>query len=92
MTAERDTFDQQSAIYTKLWEQIAERFKNYDDRLLFESCNEILTADELWWNPPEEAYAVMNDFYQVFVDTVRASGGNNADRWLLVPGYNTNID
>lgn len=78
----------------KLWEQIAERFRDYDERLIFESMNEIHDGT---YQPPRGAdgqrfYDNINALNQVFVDTVRASGGNNADRWLLVPGYNTNID
>lgn len=79
---------------SKLWAQIAARFAEYDERLIFESMNEI--HDGSYQAPRGESgqryYANVNALNQVFVDTVRASGGKNADRWLLVPGYNTNID
>ncbi len=80
--------------FSKLWEQIAARFAEYDERLIFESMNEI--HDGTYQKPSGESgqrfYDNINALNQVFVDTVRASGGKNANRWLLVPGYNTNID
>ena len=87
LTAERDTFDEQSAIYANLWGQIAENFADYGELLLFESCNEVLNADGTWWNPPVEVYSVMNDLYQIFVDTVRSAGGYNATRNLVLNPY-----
>lgn len=87
LTAESETYAEQSAIYANLWEQIAENFADYGELLLFESCNEVLNADGCWWNPPVEVYGVMNDLYQVFVDTVRAAGGYNATRNLVLNPY-----
>ena len=55
--------------------------------MLFAACNEILTANKIWWNPPQEAYDVMNEIYQIFVDTVRASGGYNETRNLVLNPY-----
>ncbi len=91
------TAEDQTSVQEKLgkvWAQIAERFAEYDERLIFESMNEI--HDGTYQAPRGESgqryYANVNALNQVFVDTIRASGGKNADRWLLVPGYNTNID
>ncbi len=78
------------AKYEKVWAQIAERFKGYDEHLIFESMNEV--SDGNYNGPTEEYYNNINDYNQIFVDTVRASGGNNASRYLLVPGWNTDID
>jgi endoglucanase len=76
--------------FGKVWTQIANRFIDYDERLVFEAMNEVFDGD---WDAPEpEHYENFNAFNQVFVDTVRQTGGNNAARWLLVPGWNTNID
>jgi aryl-phospho-beta-D-glucosidase BglC (GH1 family) len=72
-----------------LWAQIAERFKNYDQRLIFESMNEIHVGYDA---PISAYYTVINQWNQAFVDTIRAGGGSNPDRCLVVPGYNTNID
>ena len=74
-----------------VWLQIAERFKDKGEWLVFESFNEI--QDGGWgWSAafqanPGAQYKVLNEWNQVFVDAVRASGGNNATRWLGVPGY-----
>ena len=90
--------------YIGMWKQIAERFAGYDSRLIFESANEELGArfDEnspLYCEdsvanklPDRERYDLTNRINQVFVDTVRACGGHNAQRFLLIAGYGTNID
>lgn len=75
--------------FVSVWEQIAERFKAQDEHVLFESMNEIHDG---YGAPIAEYHAIINQLNQVFVDTVRASGGNNAGRYLVVPGYNTNIE
>lgn len=77
--------------YEKCWQQIATYFKDYDEHLIFESMNE--EFDNTYGsNPDATAYANINAYNQIFVDTVRQTGGNNDKRWLLLPGWNTNID
>lgn len=78
------------AKYQKAWQQIATRFQNYDQRLILESMNE--NFDGQFGNPTQPCYSNINSYNQIFVDTVRQAGGNNSSRWLLVPGWNTNID
>ncbi len=83
--------------FTRYWEQIAENFRDYGDHLMFEAQNEELGWNDVWnqWGGTSgktESYAMVNEINQRFVDTVRASGGNNEKRHLLVSGYNTNID
>lgn len=86
---------QTSIRYVKsIWTQVATRFKNYNKRLIFEAVNEPrLTGSRYeWWldmNSPEckEAIEAINKLNQVFVDTVRSTGGNNSSRYLMVPGY-----
>lgn len=90
--------------YKGMWQQIAERFRDYSDYLIFESANEELGGrfDE---NSPlycsdsvvtylndDERYALTNEINQTFVDVVRATGGNNATRFLLIAGYSTDIN
>lgn len=75
--------------FRAVWTQIAEHFKNFDQRLLFESMNEIHDGYDA---PDPEYYTIINHLNQVFVDIIRGSGGNNTSRHLVVPGYNTNID
>lgn len=78
------------AKYQKAWQQIATRFQAYDQRLILESMNE--NFDGQYGNPTQPCYSNINSYNQIFVDTVRRAGGNNNLRWLLVPGWNTNID
>lgn len=75
--------------YEKVWAQIADRYKDYDEHLIFESMNEEFNND--YGNPDPEAYENINAYNQIFIDTVRSSGGNNDKRWVLIPGWNTNI-
>lgn len=74
--------------FVTVWEQIAEHFKDYGQGLLFESMNEIHDG---YGEPDPRYHDIINDLNQVFVETVRQSGGNNVERHLVVPGYNTNI-
>ena len=75
--------------FVALWQQIATHFADHDDTLLFESMNEI----KVGYDRPDPAYyKTINALNQAFVDTVRATGGNNATRCLVVPGYNTNVE
>jgi aryl-phospho-beta-D-glucosidase BglC (GH1 family) len=67
-----------------LWLDIAEYFKDYDEHLIFESYNEIDNTAKSW-NYSDTAAAQMNQMNQVFVDAVRSTGGNNANRILMVP-------
>lgn len=90
--------------YKGMWQQIAERFRDYPDYLIFESANEELGTrfDEnsalycsdsvVTYLNDDERYALTNEINQTFVDVVRATGGNNATRFLLIAGYGTNID
>lgn len=75
--------------FVKVWSQIAKRFAPYGEELLFESMNEIHDG---YGQPNPKYFAIINALNQAFVDVVRAAGGNNAQRDLVVPGYNTNID
>jgi endoglucanase len=80
-----------NARLAKLWTQIAEHFKGYDDHLLFAGTNEVHVDGE-YGAPTAEEAAAQNSYNQTFVNAVRATGGNNATRVLVVQGYNTNID
>ena len=84
--------------YTDIWSQICERYKDYDEHLIFESLNEEGCFDDVWNHYSGDnskkgtAYQILNNINQTFVNTVRASGGNNANRYLLIAGYATDID
>lgn len=81
--AEKRAYDKYSSRYKKLWTQIAEEFKDYDERLLFESMNEVSSKIER----TAESYEYINKWNQLFVDTVRATGGKNKIRNLVVMPY-----
>ncbi|KQW49681.1 MULTISPECIES: glycoside hydrolase family 5 protein [unclassified Roseateles] len=80
-----------NARITKFWTQIANHFKGHDDTLLFAGTNEVMVTDD-YSTPKAEYVMVQNGFNQAFVAAVRATGGNNAMRHLVVQGFNTNID
>jgi endoglucanase len=75
--------------YTKLWTQIAENFKDCDDRLIFEGLNEPRKrGTNVEWNGgDDEGKRVVNQYANDFVNAVRATGGNNAARMLMVTAY-----
>lgn len=83
--------------YTRIWEQVSAEFKDYDDHLIFEAQNEEFGWSSVWneysgsTKGKAESYALVNEINQKFVDIVRKSGGNNAERHLLISGYNTDI-
>lgn len=77
----------------KIWKQIAEHYKNFSDYLIFEGYNENLgTVREGDNFTDDEKFEYVNEMNQIFVDTVRKTGGNNKNRMLIVSGYWTNID
>ena len=79
---------QVKAEIAAVWTQIAEKFKDKGNFLMLESFNELIYGNE--WSSKkddEKRCNVINEWNQVFVDAVRATGGNNATRWLGVPGY-----
>ena len=80
---------------TAMWTQIAEKFRDKGDFLIFEGFNEIHDGGWGWGaNRTDNGrqYATLNAWNQTFTDAVRSTGGNNAERWLAVPGYCTNPD
>lgn len=79
--------------YAALWKQVAERFRNEGDWLIFESYNEL--HDGAWGNGTNRTdggaqYRAINSLAQLFVDSVRATGGENANRYLGVGSYVAN--
>lgn len=83
-----DDYPAISARFQKLWQQIATRFRDYDDRLVFEAFNEILSRENEWGDPADATcYEAVNRLEQDFVNVVRQTGGNNEFRNLLVNPY-----
>lgn len=78
-----------------MWTQIAVKFKDKGEFLVFESMNEIHDGGWGWGENRSDGgkqYQCYNEWQQVFVDAVRAAGGENATRYLGIPGYCTNPD
>lgn len=97
LIADPEVFEEQKETYACLWKQIAERFRDYDHHLLFESYNEMLDSHASWCYASyaigydaasaSASYEAINAYAQLFVDTVRSTGGNNLSRNLIVNTY-----
>lgn len=74
--------------FRTIWQQVAERFENYNERLIFESMNEV-EFDKL---SEERAFSLYNRLNQEFVNVIRQSGGNNPERHLVIAGYGADIE
>ncbi len=91
-----DKLAQSTKFMKNVWTQIAKTFKNYNEHLIFEGINEPRMkghTNEWWFNSGSadcvDSLKCIVTLNQVFVDTVRATGGNNAYRFLMVGGYDT---
>src|ERR1035437_9570218 len=80
--ANQDIVNKRQRIY---WTQIANYFKDYDEHLLFAGANEPNSHDSI-------QMSVLLTYHQTFIDAVRATGGNNSSRTLIVQGPSTDID
>lgn len=94
-----ENMDRAKNYLATIWTQIADEFKDYDNHLVYESMNEPRLANTSieWWfaaGDPEGKAAIERicELNQIFVDTVRASGGNNKDRFIMVPSYAASPD
>lgn len=89
LNLETDKEDKITSTYCRLWEQLADRFAAYDNRLLFEGMNEPRLRDSAyeWTGEDEGLRAMVNRLNAAFVKTVRESGGENEKRYLLIGAY-----
>ena len=98
LLADPDVYAAQHERFEAIWTQIAEEFRDYDEHLLFEGYNEMLDADHSWCyaqfgaqtynaTKAKAAYTAINNYAQSFVNAVRATGGNNQQRNLVVCTY-----
>ena len=99
LVAGEDAFESAKTRYQALWQQIATTFQDYDQRLLFESYNEMLDPWDSWCfasfatpanydaTVAASAYSAINKYARLFVETVRGTGGNNAMRNLVINTY-----
>lgn len=99
LVADEEVYAQERERFETIWTQIAETFKDYDEHLLFEGYNEMLDKRDSWcyasfkasnqYNAKEatSAYNAINSYAQSFVNAVRATGGNNVVRNLIISTY-----
>lgn len=99
LIAGEEEYAREKDRFEAVWTQIAEEFRDYDEHLLFEGYNEMLDPYDSWcfasfatsskYNATvaASAYKAINNYAQSFVDAVRATGGNNAERNLIVSTY-----
>jgi endoglucanase len=95
--AAKDPAKQQQILeqISAMWGQIAEKFRNEGEYLIFESFNEIHDGKWGWGENRTDGgkqYQCFNEWNQAFVDAVRAVGGESANRILGIPAYCTNVD
>lgn len=93
INADVKTYEQDCENLINLWSQISEYFKDYDERLLFEATNEIMNTDKIWdWGVSWDDFRVVHDLDQEFINTVRATGGKNASRYLVLSTWGASPD
>ena len=80
-----------AALIKTLWTQVATKFQSYDERLIFETFNEIHAGDN-WSKGSDAENALLNEWNQLAIDAIRATGGNNATRWIAISHYAANVD
>lgn len=85
--ASETSYNSYAQRFAAVWTQIAETFAGYDERLLFESMNEVLDASNNWNAPSPDASKWINAWNELFVSTVRTTGGNNEKRNLILMTY-----
>ena len=85
---DNDHKEEGKKIITKLWTQIAERFEKYNGNLIFEVLNEprVEGGENEWMGATEEVRNVVSEYDLTAVAAIRATGGNNAVRKLMIPG------
>ncbi len=98
LTIDGEHEDRANAILGDVWKQISAQFRDYDERLVFEAFNEVRKAkryagpsgrqrgQEDWVGCPQY-FDTVNRYAKTFYDTVRASGGKNAKRYVMIPTY-----
>ena len=87
VNATRENFSKNESRVRSMWTQIAEYFKDEPQELLFEGFSECMNAECEWFMPSAEEMEVVNDWNDLFIAAVRATGGNNAERCLIVTPY-----
>ena len=91
---DKENYDRSIKFITSVWTQVATRFEGYSDHLIFETLNEprlVGTSDE-WNGGNAEARKIVNEYNAAGLSAIRATGGNNAKRFVMMPTYAANCD
>lgn len=83
--ADVDVFEKSRDDFAGIWTQVAAHFRNFDDRLIFQSSGEWMNRERSWNN--EEDFRIVHELNQAFIDAVRSSGEKNRERYLMVSPY-----
>lgn len=87
-------FEQNIIKYKKIWEQIANTFKDYPYNLVFELLNEpiaVVDGEEIWNTDNQDYYNNLNNLMYELLNTVRNTGNNNSNRYILITTYGGSI-
>lgn len=91
--ADKTTYETDLKNFLNIWRQVAKYFKDYDNKLLFQSTNEILNRDKSWdWGKSWDDFRVVHDMSQEFIDLVRQTGSNNKTRYLVLSTWGASSD
>ena len=88
-------YEELTGYVSSLWKQIAETFKDYDQRLVFETMNEPRAkgTDHEWWGPTKEETDTINKINADALEVIRGTGNDNNDtRLVMMPGYCASSD
>lgn len=88
-------YEELTGFVSSLWKQIAETFKDYDQRLVFEIMNEPRAkgTDHEWWGPTKEETDTINKINADALEVIRGTGDDNNDtRLVMMPGYCASSD
>ena len=88
--ADEETYELQVSRFTNIWEQCASYFKDYDHRLIFQSTGELVNPEREFSASFYRDFQIAHDLNQAFIETVRNTGGNNKDRFLILETYAAN--
>ncbi len=91
--ADAEAFDRSKEDFTNLWTQIAARFSDYDERLIFQSSGEWMNKERNWdAEKSMEDFRTVHELNQAFIDTVRSSGGKNSARYLMLSPFSASAE
>ncbi len=90
--ADKDSIDLQLERFTNIWRQYAYYFKDYDQRLIFQSLGEVVNPERSFSSKDYRDFQMARELNQAFINTVRNTGSMNAHRFLILPTYASNAD